>query len=209
MTVLDVSRVNPEVINGYQVVNANVGDIYTLLATGFASGKFTYEVKPQMQDDGTPGSLVIFRFPDGAPDKFAYPGYWIFSDDSGSVSVFDAPDAQAIRTVNMPLDWTVTPVVDLEANTVAVRQPNSLNGPWTYVVEVDGAAVSATGPEVTKVTDSAGMVVGADAVFTLSAALAVGDHTVVVTCTATKYSLTGTSTSVSVTVPTPAPPPTS
>jgi hypothetical protein len=209
MAVVDVSRIRPENIRGYQVSAANLGDINVMLAEGFAAGRFTYEVKPHMCDDGTPGSLVVFRFPDGAPDLFAYPGYWIFEDDEGEIEVYDGPDAQARRTADVPLDWAdVTPVVDVEAATVTVRQPDSLNGPFDYSVKLDGNSAPVEGSEVTKVCDSSDMTIGSDIVLQLGGPLGVGDHTVEVACAATRYKRSAVSRTVTCTVePEPEPEP--
>lgn len=208
----NVSRITPQQFTAYEVVNANVGDIYALCIRGAEADKFDYEVTPHRMPDGSIGSRVILRYKDETPDKVAYPNYWMIVCDDLEIAIYDPPTAQAIYTENVAMAWTATTTAPAAAlnddgtATLTFRQPKSINGPFAYAVtRTDGetpADVPVLGdPVATPALAESNLVLGADVQLTIDGPAAGQEATYTVTATATKYGTKATSAPVTVARP--------
>ena len=69
---IPVERIVQLEYNAMRVSAEYLADIYTLTIQGKAAGLFTVETLAIDLVDGSVGTRIIFRFPDGRPDLVAY-----------------------------------------------------------------------------------------------------------------------------------------
>jgi hypothetical protein len=170
-TAVDVEPIVPVSYQAMRVTDDYLTNIFTLISAAHDAGKWRGQGNPV---EG--GWLVTINFPDGRPAAFGHPGYWIVADHDLNVDVWDPVAAAAKYHGDVEFDWTGTPTVQLNDDgtaTITFRQPDSLNGFWTYVVEQESvvdhgitAAAAVGEPVVTALSDSNNLVLGASVAIT-------------------------------------------
>lgn len=195
------------------MVDDNLADIVGLLTRAKASKKWDHTPQQIELGDGALGWRIFLKpQPEGiAPVLVAHPSYWIVESDDLDLAVFDGPTAVSLFRADTELVWhaaapQVTVHEDRSAELV-VRQPVSINGPWSYSVNLSGddltpdatvSVIKSEGPEVV------GLVLGADVTLSLGE-LAPGEYTATVTVTCDHYDRASTSQPVTFTVTEPDP----
>lgn len=152
-----------------------VVDLFALCTNGKERGVWDGEPKPVTTSQGV-GWQITFLYPDNRVPLVAHPGYWIVAAQDLDIEVLTGPAAVLRYSANVDWDWdaatSIAPVYAAHDDgtwTLMFRQPASLNGPLTYVIErsetVSGntAPVTVIGePLTTDVDDGNGLVLGAN-----------------------------------------------
>lgn len=139
MTAISVERIAPLAYNAMQVTEQYVADIFGLIQAAKEQNLWDGEAAPIHTPAGV-GWRVVIRYADGRPDLVAYPGYWIVATQDLAVEIYDGPTGALKYRADVPFDWqaeTAAPAAVLNEDntvTVTVRQPRSINGPWSYTV---------------------------------------------------------------------------
>ncbi|AXN43477.1 hypothetical protein MM1218R_01529 [Mycobacterium marinum] len=213
MGIIDVGRITPRQYRAVQVVDANAAEVMGLAKALKETGRFNAEAKLIDLDSGGTGWRVFLRTRKGETDMVAEPGYWIvFSDDLQDVQVLTGPAAVAAWHQDVPLQWdsqvTVSTSMDGTAE-IAVAQPTSMSGPFTYAATLDGQPVEIE-PAVTLVKSPGpkveGMILGASVTHTATGLEPGSEHTAVVSVT-DGYGQTASSDPVTFSMPEPDPVP--
>ena len=143
---LTVDRIVPLTYGAMRVTDEYLTDLFQLIGAAKKAGLWQGEAKPVDTADGAGGWLITIRYTDNRPTLFAHPGYWVIADHDMSVEVYDPATAGLWYHKDTAWDWKnagpgaepPTAAINEDGSvTVVVRQPDSLNGPWTYQVQCE------------------------------------------------------------------------
>lgn len=216
MTVLSVSRINPQSLSAFQVSTANASIAYALQNAMMAAGS-----SAQLQTVSglkVPNLLQVTITQPSMRDQFAWPGDWILVTDAaydeetnawtvasttqviaygiGTGQVGTATDFIGTFTANTGLIWAATTAAPtavaqpgLKAQ-IVTQQPASANGPFAYVVNLTDETANAT----TQVTPTVSIDAASQATLEIDLPSSGHAYHATVTVSATKYSdMTATS----------------
>ncbi|WP_204807788.1 hypothetical protein [Mycobacterium riyadhense] len=190
-----------------------------------AKGSKRWDHKPEQifLDDGTLGWRIFLTRLDvnvvNPEPLVAQPFSYIIEEGDLNLSVMDPVTAVAAYHADVELEWAATttpPVLSAEADGIGrlvFRQPTSINGPWTYTVELTDHTADATTqltpePALTVVKSPGphvgGLILGADITLPLTGLTPGHEYSATVTVDCVDYERAATSlASERVTVPEP------
>ena len=216
MGVVNVTRITATPAKAVEVVDENTIDVLALLTRAKLSKRWTHTVQQIEMDDGGLGWRITLSPVDGGESFIVQPTYWIIERGDLELSMMDGPAAVDEFHADVPLKWrNTTAAPDVTASvdgtaTITVKQPTSINGPWSYGVDLTehGGETTELTPEPRKSIlrspgpNVEGLIIGAAIELDLTG-LTPGEYTAVVHVACTDYAHEAESLEVVFTVPEP------